>query len=550
MRRMSAPILSKRIVFIATAFAVSVLVLFVTTSTSTKKQHNAALFFSDALKKVGVVEQVHIDEKTYDVSSGIVRRNGNEVSENEALQALKLTYALTIARHSPFFGLAGTEVSSLESELTKLEQIMQKLVDAQKNAADAKAIETLYPIDFLHSVAVLERRRQEFLTRGTTAEAVRYDEQVATTIGEYARAISRFKVELTNIIESKRNADVRIVRLGGVTTTGHMLTIVTELEQAAMQIKNEYSRRTLCHNGSTEECTDEDLALPRLPDTQAPFSDGTLPPIIEEIESVMREASGRAESEHVYVAQQSACVADTEPPHYLRVDTGQDRDLTVPGVRYIGELFFLSTDTPNVPLYSYFRSRGMSYSMHNPIVYYACPESGSVIGTARAITEIATFAQAHPSVAPRERSELLREALREEMAVEYVRTALAELDTSTDEFKRLLELALMLTDKSAGLDLTIQHIAHVTETDLGLKTRGAPFEVNPRHWYITHSAFLSLFFAHNPLIGISTSPYIQDDRAAEEASARVLRYSELRTTVPHKKIVDDIRAFLTIERRI
>jgi hypothetical protein len=45
MRRMSAPIFSKRIILIATAFALSILVLFVTTSTSTKKEHDTAAFF-------------------------------------------------------------------------------------------------------------------------------------------------------------------------------------------------------------------------------------------------------------------------------------------------------------------------------------------------------------------------------------------------------------------------------------------------------------------------------------------------------------------------
>src|SRR3989344_7146478 len=104
-------------------------------------REQAISFFSSALQQADVIETVSVQGGTYRVDRGFVSRSdGVLVRPAQTIKALRLAYALTLARRSPLIGLAGTNADKLDAATTQLEEVQDTLADLQDEEEDKRLI--------------------------------------------------------------------------------------------------------------------------------------------------------------------------------------------------------------------------------------------------------------------------------------------------------------------------------------------------------------------------------------------------------------------------
>ncbi len=530
-----------------------------------KSIENASLsFFKEALRDAETSEKISVRGKKYNVENGIVTsESGDTIKPSEELDALKATYALTMARRSPLFGIAGTNPNTLKQTVDELKNVVEDLAKAQDNPRDATMVaSSLYPIDFLYSLSALEENRLKLLASGTNTDSDNYEKSLRDTIRAGKRDIENFKKSFQKIIGAK---SMRFLGLGGAMTTESMLETISLIQEGISRNENILLKRNLCISGKTKFCDKTAIEIPafrKLITNLKKPSGKNIPPLIANAREILMEASGRPieKNDILVVLERSNCLGALPGPYYLWVRTLTDNGEPTFRIFYAEDLFFLprsAEGSGTMNRYQYTKL-GVSFSLLNPTVFYMCPEIGSDISRAYGTLATTAFAKEHPSLAVPARNLLLESSLVTygHDAALYIQTALAELKTRKDPFseaikKELANLTLMFNERSAGLEFIVEDIVKVNSTDLHLKETGVPFDVSARTLFLTHSAFPSLFLSQNPSAGaVNVRLHVQNKKDQETLFSGVKRYSDLRLSVPHEKIVSDIRAFLKMEGKL
>ncbi len=540
-------------IFLLSALAVGLVV-------HTNRTNTTYVFFSGSLQSAGITETVSVLDTTYHIERGvIVEPSEQPLSVYKKLKIVTRAYAVATARHNPIFGIAGTDPKALFVAVEELSRTQKEFADAQTHAPDTTAVASaLYPIRFLSSLAHLEESRLRFIKSGSDTDFARYQRSLETTLNAAAKDINTFEVIMDEVTE--RNARP-IVGFGGTMATTSIHQEIASIRTSISKNRARFVERRVCIVESRFPSCDpaSELYIPvpnPLPTTPNGVSEQrVLPALTKEIESLFSEANGRPKyADDTFVTlDSSVCLAATPGPHDFLIWRRSPDGRTTFDIKYRGDLFLYETragQTENMTTYAF--AQGISFFHLNPTMYYMCPEIQADRGTAYAITETARFAKAHPHIAPQEQERIVRDLfhLEEADAINYLRAAVlgASADTSTEERRVLAHLALLFNERSAGLEYLVSDMVDIHRTDLRLRAKGAPIDLQSDTLFLTHTAFPSLFLAHQPTEGdtgtrLRTQQY--DDQ--RRLFSRIKRYSDLRLSVPHEKIVADIHAFLKME---
>ncbi len=272
----------------------------------------SASFFSNALRAARISETVSIHGIKYRVENGdVAKETGSTITPKEKLNVLKTTYALAMARRSPLFGIAGTDPKALRQSVDKLKEVVHNLSLAQEKPEDAIIVaSSLYPINFLYSLANLEEDRLKFLASGSDTNLKNYNKHLNGTIRAEKTDIKNFKKAFQRKIGDK---SISILGSGGVITTKSLLKAISLIQEGISRNETVLEKRRSCLSGKIEFCNESDIQIPILPklmtNLKAP-SDRSIPPLTEEVMSIYREASGRliAESDIFVFLDSSACL--------------------------------------------------------------------------------------------------------------------------------------------------------------------------------------------------------------------------------------------------
>lgn len=520
----------------------------------------AESFFRDVLRNAEVSETVIVRVKQFVVENGnVVTIQNSRTTHRERLEALKLTYALTTARRSPLYGLAGTDPKTLRESVRRLQEIIHDLSIIQNSRKDAFVVaSSLYPVDFLYSLADLEESRLRFISHRTDYDAKNYESQLKNTIRAAQKDAKNFEKALRTIIADKPK---RMLGPGGVITTESLLETVRLIQDGIIRTEGILMSRNLCLMGKVEYCNESQIEIPKLPALISNLNtrdDRHLPQIAEEVQSIYRDAGLERDDngEVIIVLDSSKCLATLPKPYFFSVRTITDDGSRTFSMRFRGDILFNPTDGMGRNTLRYLREKlGISFQVLNPSNFYNCPETASDIGKAYAIKETLGFANKYPSLAIPARGQLLKNprATFEEDAIAYIQSAFLELSARKDSALRptrndLINLILMFHEKSADLEFLIDSMIRTYGADLRLKTSGVPFDLTANYLFLTHSAFPSLFLLQNPSAGTANvSIRVQNDKDAAIFFSHTKRYSLLQTTVGREKIVSDIHAFLKME---
>ncbi len=546
--------------FFSAVFIIAVTALF---ALGSNREQLTSIFYSDALRDAGASEKVVMENKEYSVINGVVVGEfGNTIKSKEKLDVLKIAYSLTMARRSPLFGIAGTNPGALKQAVDELKNVVEDLAKTQGNPGDAAMVaSSLYPIDFLYSLSTLEESRLKFLASGTNTDSDNYEKSLQDTIRTGKRDIENFKKSMQEIIGEK---SMRFLRFGGTMTAKSMLETISLIQEGISKNENIFLERNLCVHGKIKFCDKTAIEIPassQLQENPKATADRKIPPLVTKVREIFSEASGRPinKSDMLVALDRSKCLGALPGPYYFLVRTLTDGGERAFRLMYAEDIFFYPTKNDSGNMFKYMNTELKIFFSHvNPVNFYTCPEVGNDTGRAYGTVATAAFAGKHPSLAVHARNRLLGSPMvvYENDATTYIQTAIEELRFHTNQSSRetkneLINLLIMFNEQSAGLEFLVEGIEMVNSTNLHLKEAGVPFDLSARNLFLTHSAFPSLFLSHNPsAAAVDVRLNVQNKKDQEILFTRVKRYSLLRLSVPHEKIVADIHAFLKMHGKL
>lgn len=522
-------------------------------------------FYSDRLKQAHIREDVLVGGVAYTVQDGAVFAGNTTVHGAQEQRALRLAYAVTVARRSPIMSLEGSDPDEIFRALNRLQEIESSLADIQQTTLQKRAVqEALYPIAFLRAAAQLEKERQVFLKSRSDSDEALYRLAGEATVAAYLSDLNRFQEAFEATVPL--SAGKLGIAGGRVLSRESELRALDLLRQEIGATRERLRLRDACIHGYTGACSPSDLALPGpFLETQPPV---TIHPSYERaraISSLINAALG-ASDPPTFVAKplnfsSNACVDSSSDNLFFEIDTRKGYG-SVPylALDFVGDILLMKTqDFAHMPYFKYFLSNDITYVPYWPTSSYTCPEFGPETGKAFMLYTIekvarnklfsANLKESAPRLARLEQALTERPYIREADAVAYlngVRTSLIE-DGSPDEgtVNSYISLALGLQDHSIKFADLLRRLITENATNLRHVGTDVPTELGAPYLFFVRSAFLALFMAGNAsFIQNQVRPY-EDARITGDALPYVSYYAL--TDVPRDKLMNDIRFVIRLE---
>ncbi|MEK7628886.1 MAG: hypothetical protein AAB421_05765 [Patescibacteria group bacterium] len=444
-------------------------------------------------------------------------------------------YITALAREvrlEPLFAISGTDPDKLRRAISNLETATSKLSELQKTNTEMRYVqESLYPIQFLYSLANLEETRLALIASPSNANAIAYERSLMYTIREGARANMRFARAIRGLTRLSLSKTPDLYSLAGLITKD-------SFEKAALANRERFRtatyiayRRWICR--ITQLCFQNDTSPFLSKDLPPPPQDSADPLYIKRVEDffLLTKIVATSTPEKIsIILSQSACIRELPAPyHYLLFAEKKVRSRDT--VHFTNDIFFTPTEKRPGAILALLAEQGINHAIVRPLLFYQCPESQYDLGMLSAIKNTLAIAKKSPGVAPVTRARLFN-APSDTMAFKYVHAALQEKDLTPDKKLVYEEILLQLEARNTRFDVLIQEIATVIDTRASQVARDVPFELNALNMFLTHSAFSSLFLTHDTSVIKEVATLTE--RAPQylaEYEATHARFSELQFTV-------------------
>lgn len=489
------------------------------------------------LRDANVSETVVIAGTPYRIESGSLV---NPSESERDCEALRLAYALALARHAPLFGTAGTNPDTLEERTQELVAAVGELQNMQPNASLATLLTSLYPSNFLLALAELERRRHALLSSGSQEDEQRYREQLSTTLVAYQTAINAFAA---GFAQARPDDSARFVTFGGTLTTAGIAEATQSLRVIATDIEGEHAARSACLDGASGSCTAAWFTKPASPPAITKAT--STPDTIRDVSAVYRDVTGGAPTAPpIFGLTSSACLPQDEV--MLTIFSSRSDELMPV---YMGDLLYTDTAQRNTPVLDQMQEAGISRSFLYPLNYYFCPALQHDSGRLHAMLQARSFAETHPTLAPVERGIVMDSPVTYESDIIAYLEAAGRSAASPQERAEVAELSLMFNQRSAGLEYLIATMSRILRGHVQHAASGLPFDISVPTRFLMHSALPSLFaaYADDTLIPV-VEPHSASDK--EELADFAHSYVAQRDTITQANMADSLRKFLIFEGRL
>lgn len=498
-------------------------------------------YFARALGPIAGIE-VSIKDRAYVVDYGSVYQGGRVV-EDAPTAVLRLAYEKSSAERNPLMALPGVDPKKLEDATLALHKTASALADQQTNARHESLVRnTLYPFDFLASVANLERTRQEFIDDGSDENARRYRKALNATFAAYKKNLNAFKnaFEETVPMDAKQYAN-----LTSIIRPADVLGAIDQLRTGMHKTQGALQRRVLCFEGYTSACNPSDITLPELRAQAEEVRPDALA-LTEEVKSLVERAGVRLiAGEPLYLVAESRCNAKRPESQFFFTFREQPAAGNAPTYEepapISNPVYVPSAPYAHLPYYRYFAANRIAHVVTAPFTYYECMQTDSEQGRRLAMRVVRAYALAHPvsMFADGERRESLQELeqkfafaaiISETDIVRYMAEARAILDTPElpqEERRAIISLVLQMHTRSLGLYQTILNINRFEPHNISISALGADIDFTAFYLFYTRSAFASLFMQGNQsAVGTMGELFPRNTLPASEQP--YIYYSELR----------------------
>src|SRR3989344_2192157 len=534
-----------------------------------QREAAASVFFAAVLRQEHIRERIVVDEVAYTVSDGEVTREDHKTTTaRETFDALRIAYALMLAQRSPLLAVPGTDPEKLDQAVTLLAKVALELASIQKDNPGKEAVESsLYPIDFLRSLASLERARRTFIQTGSDADESRYEDAAKITVHMFEKDLRLHKAAFTHIVPQDA---VAYHVFGGTMTRETLINSMDALMRGIQGTSAALEKQRVCISGTVDACDTSRLKL-RVPALTPVLPSDTDSPNATVFMQEMRSSYARATGNTSYVTGpvfklvSSACMDNFDTPLLFVVqDRRKGVDATIT-LEFVGDILFVPTASyKDIPYYRYFADNHVPYAYFPIWEHYKCPEialdTARVFwtGTIRDAAQAERFSQyAIGSDAATLRVLEARLAypplgiVRESDAREYIARALHALSQGSDTPPRIMQtlqdISLANEYGTTRFEQFIRRLTRDEEANIGLMRANVPVALGAEYLFYIRSGFFSLFLGTNPSVAGVQRPPVDSTKPSSEIP--FVRYTILSVNVPQAELVRDMAFFFETHRK-
>ncbi|MEK7628885.1 MAG: hypothetical protein AAB421_05760 [Patescibacteria group bacterium] len=472
-------------------------------------------FFSNALREAHINEIVTVAGKVFRVVNGIVTAEDGPVSPATEVQALRLAYAKTVAKRSPYFALAGTSLMHLDYGLKDLAQAQERLSRIQATRHNEKIVSTtLYPLSFLRAMSELEYMRRSFIKSGADSDMIAYQALLNKAQHAYAENLEQFQRSFLSVVPETTGA---YGTANSIITRENSLRALADLSRRTEKPGQAIKMRNRCFRGRINDCVVSDLSVPIV----ASVAKVTFKKI--ETDQVIRSHAFYRNFGFIVdalpspVLSQSACTNSEKTPPFFSFSYEPNFFGYIErfGIVPIGNVRFFETDRyTQVPYLDYFTSRGARYVPAKEFNHYNCPELDRDVGSIFSTFAIGNYARQSSILeqTPPADTKVLQRSVRgvsgttihESDAHTYLQTALQLVDKGllpasiSDE---IIDLAVATKNQSAGFEWIPTEIARIELRNLLARKKGAQPELAASFLFFARSGFYALMMSGNQSLG-------------------------------------------------
>lgn len=513
---------------------------------------------SEGLREAQTEEYVVVRGTYLEISHGEVKTADGTIIEGRIERlALALAYKKALARYSPFFALPGVDTKRLRAASESLRATRERLASVQKTNKETDVVHTsLYPAEFIATLADLEDARREFLRLGSDTAASEYDTMLQKTLQTYQESLTRFRLGFQETVPKNVQGYAAMQSL--VSRSG-TLKAIEYMQDATRDIRTKIRTRELCGIGVAKVCNWQEVVLhtPSVPHG-TPATAATMQSAIE-MRNVFSKTGYKPDEEGLVELTGARCTeagGDPAPTLFTTNQVLPPGGNTYRNIIPLDDIRFVSSEKyKHVPFFAYFHKRDIAY-VPVTVNHYTCPEIGSDRGRVFGTLAVRAFAREttiYESVMTEEdrlhlhkvRASLLSTVAREQDAAAYLaimhtyRTSMPK--AIADE---LASLSLQMSRGTGGFEDGVFEVAHIQDMSARLVATGGPqADLASAYLFFVRSDFLSLFMA---LHGVGDTPTggFFEKVGMQAASAPFIRHSSMRENWREReRAMSDMKAY-------
>ncbi len=482
-------------------------------------------FLRGALVRAQVQETVHVGTRTYSVNETTIY----DIPSADTREALRVAYAMALARRAPVLNIAGTDPDQLSSAASALETTQQLLAKIQKTEAERLLIaHSLYPIDFLQALAQMERSRTVFLQTGTESAERAYNAAVHDAIRAGKEDIRAYRSALNAV----GFPATHIIFFDGSATRDSMMHGLNATLTTFDAMERELRYRNQCLEGRTGACDTRDLdrVLDNTERSSIRPIDAEKREHIDQTISFLKAALGTdAIGTQIYAIDDRSCMNNAEAPyHYgIRSKNAESGTAAYESIINLDDVRFFPMSGTGLAFNEYMLSRGILYTPTSPVVFYLCTQALGAYGRVFSMEQALFALRAHPEwladASPLGIAPLIHENDIVNALIAATQRARAMNDLAS--IHALEDLSLMMREHSAGLESMALDVHTTGRTVLGAYEEGIPQMHDAQYLLIAKSGFPSLF----PLRGdeVGAPPISILNTAFDQRPNRMRMYADM-----------------------
>lgn len=487
----------------------------------------SAAYFSQALGEAAVENVVVVGGRSFHVRAGVVEPLSDTGRTDEG-SVLAVSYAHAVVARNPLLDLEGTDIMALHEGADSLARVAQQFAQRQSSPSDAQSVrEHLFPVEFLHDLADLERSRRAFLNSGSADDFERYIDLLKEAAQQGHRSASAF----TELYEKVVDETSLVSLLKGFITKESALASLERIAAGYKRVEEKAGELERCYRGEIGACDTNDLSLEPLSLSPPSPPSRTIGRIIS-----LREDAGIFPPTTGTTASLAKSTCIPESPHSVFYIEPKSQRSYAPAFDLLSDIAFFripETLSERAQVLQAFDAQGVTFLVYTPTAFYLCPESADDLGRAAA-----TLAAARVARTENPRDALARAVTPSEGdALEYLNRALFDRPSAA-----VMGVYRMFKDKGASFERLVEEIAAFGDADVNLEQKGYPVDMSLSFLFSTRSGWYQLLLGSNPS-ALSENP---DPFAAEEVSTDRLRlvwWSQLQDSVAQEKLEHDMRVY-------
>lgn len=341
-----------------------------------------------------VVPSIILEGNVYEIRDTLVFQNGEQMSLLKSVPVLRTAYYIVLNRLDPIFALEGTDPILFKESVENLEHSLDEYASLF-GAAEERIVRTgLYPLNFLASVANLEKARQQMLQYPGLESVHSYNRELKRTLKVYRKEIKTAKHIFLNFrgyrenqeYNGTKNNSVSFYFFSGYTNIDLLYNFFFRLEEYALTQEKKRAERQLCLTGFISYCIDLTDILKKT-SKESPTDTPIVSKNALEIRDILSlyNNTTAGEKSPIVIFPDSKCFPEFSPVYFdaQKIKTDSSKDIFE--LTLLNDIYFYDARNARGPYLNLLKDAGADF-LYQPVTnMYLCPDMAEYMTDASTI---------------------------------------------------------------------------------------------------------------------------------------------------------------------